>query len=324
MLASPDPTRHRPVRVILALAILVLIAAGAFMTIGAKGNWDFVLPFRGVKLAALVLVAYTVAVSTVLFQTVTANRILTPSLMGLDSLYQLIQTSLIFLAGTARVATLDPQALFLAQCAAMTGFSWLLYRTLFSGRLQSLHLVMLVGLVLGVLFRSLSNLMQRIMAPNEFIVLQDRLFANFNTVNVDVLLISAVAVAAVTVAGVRSLPAFDVLALGRDTAISLGVDYKATVTLILILVSVLVSVATALVGPVTFFGLLVASLAYQITGSSKHVHVLPVAALLAIAMLVVGQMVLERAFAFDTALSIIIEFAGGIAFILLTLRGTAR
>ena len=214
--------------------------------------------------------------------------------------------------------------MFLAQCAAMTGFSWVLYRTLFSGRLQSLHLVMLVGLVLGVLFHSLSNLMQRIMAPNEFMVLQDRLFANFNTVHSDVLLISGLAVLAVTLVGLRGLAAFDVLTLGRDIAISLGIDYRRIVTLILILVSVLVSVSTALVGPVTFFGLLVASLAYQITGSSKHRYVLPVAALLAIAALVVGQTMLEHVFAFDTALSIIIEFVGGIAFILLILRRAPR
>jgi iron complex transport system permease protein len=309
---------------IIALAVLAILVAVAFMTVGAKGQWDFVLPFRGTKLAAMALVAYAIAVSTVLFQTITANRILTPAIMGLDSLYLLIQTSLIFVVGTSRVSMIAPQAVFLVQCAAMIGFSWILYRTLFSGRLQSLHLVMLVGLVLGVLFRSLANLMQRIMAPNEFIVLQDRLFANFNTVNTDVLLISAVAVAGVTLLGWRSLRTFDVLALGRDAAISLGVDYKATVSLVLIIVSVLVSVSTALVGPVTFFGLLVASLAYQIAGSSKHVHVLPVAVLLAITTLVGGQLVLERVFAFNTALSIIIEFAGGIAFIILTLRSATR
>jgi iron complex transport system permease protein len=309
---------------IIALAVLAILVAVAFMTVGAKGQWDFVLPFRGTKLAAMALVAYAIAVSTVLFQTITANRILTPAIMGLDSLYLLIQTSLIFVVGTSRVSMIAPQAVFLVQCAAMIGFSWILYRTLFSGRLQSLHLVMLVGLVLGVLFRSLANLMQRIMAPNEFIVLQDRLFANFNTVNTDVLLISAVAVAGVTLLGWRSLRTFDVLALGRDAAIGLGVDYKATVSLVLIIVSVLVSVSTALVGPVTFFGLLVASLAYQIAGSSKHVHVLPVAVLLAITTLVGGQLVLERVFAFNTALSIIIEFAGGIAFIILTLRSATR
>ena len=324
MLAWLDPAHRRPLQVIAALAVATLLAAVAFMTVGAKGQWDFVLPFRGTKLAAMALVAYAIAVSTVLFQTVTANRILTPSIMGLDSLYILIQTSLVFAVGSSRVTTLGPQALFLIQCAAMIAFSWMLYRALFSGRMQSLHLVLLVGLVLGVLFRSLSNLMQRIMAPNEFVVLQDRLFANFNTVHSDVLLISAVALVAATLLGWRHLRTFDVLALGRDAAISLGVDYKATVTLILVIVSVLVSVSTALVGPVTFFGLLIASLAYQITGSSKHIHVLPVAILLAILTLVGGQIVLERVFAFETALSIIIEFAGGIAFIILTLRSAQR
>ena len=324
MSASPDQPSNRPARIIGGLTVVVVVAAVAFMMVGVKGNWNFVLPFRGAKLAALVLVAYAIAVSTVLFQTVTANRILTPALMGLDALYQLTQTSLIFMIGTVGVATLDPQGMFLAQCAVMTGFSCLLYQSLFSGRLQSLHLVLLVGLVIGVLFRSLSNLLQRIMAPNEFIVLQDLLFANFNTVNSDVLMISGIAVLGVTLLGIRHLATFDVLALGRETAISLGVDYKRAVIQVLILVSVLVSVATALVGPVTFFGLLVASLAYQITGSPKHRHVLPVAVLLAIATLVIGQMVLERVFSFDTALSIIIEFAGGIAFIFLILRRGTR
>lgn len=324
MLDLPDQKQAHPLRTILALAAFAVVVAIAFMAVGAKGQWDFVLPFRGTKLVAMALVAYAIAVSTVLFQTVTANRILTPAIMGLDSLFLLIQTSLVFVMGTSRVATIAPQAMFLAQCAAMIGFSWLLYRSLFSGRLQSLHLVMLVGLVLGVLFRSLANLMQRIMAPNEFIILQDRLFANFNTVNTDVLLISAIAVAGVTLLGVRSLRTFDVLALGRDAAISLGVDYKATVTRILVIVSVLVSVSTALVGPITFFGLLVASLAYQIAGTSKHAHVLSVAVLLAVTTLVGGQLVLERVFEFNTALSVIIEFAGGIAFIILTLRSATR
>ncbi len=324
MPASLDQNPNRPVHIIGCLTVVVLVAAVAFMTLGAKGNWDFVLPFRGAKLAVLMLVAYAIAVSTVLFQTVTANRILTPALMGLDALYQLIQTGLVFMLGAVGAAILDPQFMFLAQCAVMTGFACVLYRSLFSGRLQSLHLLMLVGLVIGVLFRSLSHLMQRIMAPNDFMVLQDRLFANFNTVNSDVLMISAASVLVVTLAGVHRLAVFDVLALGREIAISLGVDYRRTVTQILILISVLVSVATALVGPVTFFGLLVASLAYQIAGSSKHRHVLPIAVLLAMATLIIGQMVLERVFAFDTALSIIIEFAGGLAFIFLVLRRGTR
>jgi iron complex transport system permease protein len=294
------------------------------MTIGTKGSWSFVLPFRGAKLAAMVLVAYAIAVSTVLFQTVSANRILTPSIMGLDTLYVLIQTLLVFTVGSSRTAAISPSLLFATQAAVMIGVSGLLYAWLFSGRAQSLHLVLLVGLVLGVLFRSVSSLLQRIMAPNEFVVLQDRLFANFNTIDSKVLGVAAAAVLVVSIIGWLKLRTFDVLLLGRDSAIALGVEYRATVSVILIVVAVLVSVSTALVGPTTFFGLLVASLAYRISGSEKHALLLPVAALLGLLLLVGGQLVLERLFAFNTALSIIIEFAGGIAFIVLVLRSASR
>lgn len=324
MPALRETIRQRPVLLLLVLCGLVVLACGAFLTVGAKGPWSFVLPFRGTKLVAMLLVGYAIAVSTVLFQTVTANRILTPSIMGLDMLYVLIQTSLVFLIGSGTAAALSPSVLFLAQAAAMIGFSGVLYLWLFSGRAQSLHLIVLVGLVLGVLFRSLSSLMHRIMAPNEFVILQDRLFANFNTIDTNVLAVAAAVVLAASLYGWRRIRHFDVLLLGRDPAIALGVDYKVIVSEILIIVAVLVSVSTALVGPTTFFGLLVASLAYRTAGSEKHTQLLPVAALIAILLLVGGQLILEKLLAFDTALSIVIEFAGGIAFIVLILRRSSR
>jgi iron complex transport system permease protein len=166
--------------------------------------------------------------------------------------------------------------------------------------------------------------MQRIIDPSEFVVLQDRLFANFNSVDGDLLAISTVVVTAASLVGWRFMHAYDVLSLGRETAINLGVDHNRVVAVVLMLAAVLVSVSTALVGPVTFFGLLVANLAYQIAGTYKHRFVLPVAVLLAVICLVGGQLILERVFAFDTALSIVIEFAGGIVFLALLIRGTAR
>ncbi|WP_205790067.1 iron chelate uptake ABC transporter family permease subunit [Microvirga makkahensis] len=309
------------------ILILAALATGVivlFMTVGAKGRWDFILPFRGMKILSMVLVAYAIAVSTILFQTVSHNRILTPSIMGFDALYILIQTSLIFAIGSAGVTALDPRLLFACEVAVMVAFSSLLYRWLFSGSSRSLHLLVLVGIVFGVLFRSLSGFMQRIIDPNEFVVLQDRLFASFNTVDGDLLAVSALAVLIVSIIVWRLMHVYDVLALGRETSINLGVDHNRMVTIVLILVAVLVSVSTALVGPVTFFGLLVANLAYQLAGTHGHRFVLPIAVLLAVICLVGGQLILERVFAFDTALSIVIEFAGGIVFLALLIRGASR
>ncbi len=321
---SSERLSRRNLFVLLALAGVMCAAIAVFMTIGAKGRWDFVLPFRGRKLAALVLVAYAIGVSTVLFQTVAANHILTPSIMGFDAFYVLIQTVLVFTLGAARVSTLDPRLMFLIEVGLMVAFSVALYRWLFARTARSLHLLMLVGVVFGVLFRSLSNFMQRIIDPNEFVVLQDRLFASFNIVDQHLLISSAILVLIASVIGWRMLPKLDVLALGHDIAVNLGVDYRRTVSVVLIVVAILVSVSTALVGPVTFFGLLVANLAYQLVPGGRHVMVLPVAVMLGIIFLVAGQTILERVFSFNSALSIVIEFVGGLVFLFLLVKGVKR
>lgn len=319
-----DLVRGRPVIILTLLAGLALASIVCFMTLGARGNWAFVLEFRGRKLLGLLLVGYSVAVSTVLFQTVTNNRILTPSIMGFDALYVLVQTAIVFVWGTGALALLDAQMRFGAEVLLMTGFAGLLFRWLFLGQDRSLHLLVLVGIVFGVFFRSLSNFMQRMLDPNAFQVLQDSFFASFSSIDTTLLGLSWFIVGLVTLVLWRMGHCFDVLTLGRNPAIALGVSYRRSVVIILAMISVLVAVSTALVGPITFFGLLVASLAHGLMGDSKHRHVLPAAVLLAVICLVGGQTVLERIFAFNTALSIIIEFIGGIVFIVMVIRGAAR
>jgi iron complex transport system permease protein len=325
---TPEVTRSpglsRPALVLLILGGLALLSIVLFMTLGAKGNWNFVLSFRGKKLLSLVIVGYSIAVSTVLFQTVTNNRILTPSIMGFDALYVLIKTAIVFFLGVGALISIDSQIQFLVEVLVMVGASSLLFRWLFLGEERSLHLLVLVGIVFGILFRSLGNFMQRMLDPGAFNVLQDTLFASFSTTDPTILSVSCVIVLAVSVVGLRLMHTFDVLSLGRSHAVNLGVDYRRTVAIILVLVAILVSVSTALVGPVTFFGLLVATLAHSLVGNSKHRFVLPAAFLLSVICLVGGQTLLERVFAFDTALSIIIEFLGGIVFIILVLRKSAR
>lgn len=320
----PAQAQQVPQRILALLAVLALLCVAVFMAWGVEGDWAFALRYRGAKLAALLLVAYAVAVSTVLFQTLTNNRILTPSVMGFDALYLLIQTALVFGLGLERLATVDARLKFAAEVLLMSGLAALLFRWLFSGALRSLHLTLLVGIVFGILFRSLSSFMVRLIDPNEFLVLQDRLFASFNLVAVNLLLAAALAVLAVSAVLWRMRHLFDVLALGRDMALNLGIDYPRVALRLLVLIAVLVSVSTALVGPVTFLGLLVANLAYALLRSDRHRHVLPAAVLLGVVFLVGGQFLLERLFGFNTALAVVIEFFGGLMFIALLMRRVAR
>ncbi|TSC25269.1 iron chelate uptake ABC transporter family permease subunit [Corallococcus sp. Z5C101001] len=311
-------------RRLLLLGGLAVLCVVVFMTVDAGGRWDFVLPFRGRKVATVLLVGYAIAVSTVLFQTVTENRVLTPAIMGFDTLYVLLQTCLLFFLGSRTVATLDIRLLFAVEVAVMVLFSGVLHRWLFWGGRRSIHLLLLTGVVMGVLFRSLSTFLQRVIAPAEFAFLEDRFFASFNNPDPDLLLVSAVMTVGVSLLGLRLLRTCDVLSLGRDLAINLGVDHRRAVSLLLVVVAVLVSVSTALVGPVTFFGLLVANLAHGLVRSHRHIHVLPAAIFLAVVGLLGGQFVLERIFSFGANLRVIIEFLGGLMFIALLMRGALR
>lgn len=306
----------------LALVTTLAVAVVAcFMLIGAGGNWDFVLPFRGAKLAAMLLVAYAIAVSSVLFQSITHNRILTPSIMGFDALYLLIQAVIVFSLGIDPLTeTGNPNLRFAFEVIMMTGFACLLFKALFNGAAHSLHLMLLAGIVFGLLFRSLSGFVMRLIDPNEFMVLQDRMFASFNAIQTGLLWVSAAAIGLASVLAWRLRHQYDVLSLGREIAVNLGIDYRRTVMLTLALIAVMVSVSTALVGPVTFFGLLVSNLAYVTAGSDKHKYLLPMAVLWGVVFLVGGQVLLERVLELNATVSVVIEFVGGILFLFLITR----
>ncbi len=306
---------------IAAMGLLALAAALFFMFQGLRGDLGFVLGLRGGKLLQLCLVAHAVAMSTLLFQTISGTRILTPAVMGFDSLYVLLQTLLFGGLGALLATKLPAVPMFVLQLAAMLLFAVLLYQRLFGGDARSLHLMVLTGIVLSQAFRSAASFVQGAIDPNEFVVLQSRLFADFSTVKPALLLPAAVVIAVATLLGLRRLRELDVLALGRDGAINLGVDYRRAITAHLLIVALLVGSSTALVGPVTFFGLLVVHLAFRLVPTQRHGLLLPAASLLAMATLIAGQWVLERLLSFGTALSMVIEFAGGLLFLVLLLKG---
>ena len=304
---------------VIILLVLALVCITCFMTINLKGNINYILMHRTWIVLTMILVAFSASTSTLLFQTLTNNRILTPSIMGFESLFVLIQTIIIFFIDIQGIPFIGVIGKFIFESLVLIFFSLFLYQGLLTKLKQNLHLVLLIGIVLGTLFRSFSNLLQRLMTPTEFAVLQSRIFATFTRAEPVLILFS---LAIVTVIGLvlwQMRYRFDVLALGRDNAISLGLDYQKNVSIILSLVSILVAISTALVGPFTFLGLLIANLAYSVSGSSQHRYLLPTAFLLGIIFLVGGQMFLERVLNMVGALSIVIEFIGGTLFIFLLL-----
>jgi iron complex transport system permease protein len=305
---------------LIALAVVAILLAAAFIFIDLGNNWDYALPRRLKKVYAIILTGGVIAFSTLVFQTITNNRILTPSIIGLDSLYLLIQTFLIFVFGSMNLLVTNENINFLISVGLMVMFAGLLYKLLFRGDGQNIYFLLLVGIIFGTFFGSITEFMQVLIDPNEFMVVQDRMFASFNNVKTDLLLIATIAVILVSLYSVKLIRYLDVLSLGKDQAVNLGVDYDYVVKRLLIVIAILVSISTALVGPITFLGLLVANVAHQFLNTYRHSYLIIGSIFISIIALVGGQLIVERVFTFDTTLSVIVNFVGGVYFIYLLLK----
>ncbi|WP_214626871.1 iron chelate uptake ABC transporter family permease subunit [Paenibacillus agaridevorans] len=304
--------------VILAILSIVCILLYAFYDI--KGGFDYAFPRRMLRIAAMVVTAIAIAYSTVVFQTITRNRILTPSVMGLDSMYEVVQTFIYFFAGSLSVWVLNKYLNFGAAIAVMVLFALVLYRFLFRADKHPIYLLLLIGMILGTLLGSFVTFLQVLIDPVDYLSLQNRLFGNFMNVKKDLLYISVGILFIAFIYGYRIMDKLDVMSLGRENAMNLGIPYDRMVMNILILSSVLIATSTALVGPITFFGLIVANLAYQYLVTYRHSILILGASLIGIVALVGGQFLVEHIFELKTTLSVIINFIGGIYFIYLLLK----
>lgn len=304
--------------IILAIIAIICILLYGFYDI--KGGFHYAFPRRMMRVGAMVVTGFAIAYSTVVFQTITHNRILTPSIMGIDSMYQVVQTLIFFFAGASSVWVANQYLNYFTALIAMVLFAILLYSTLFRADKYPIYLLLLIGMIIGTFLGSLVSFLQVLIDPVEYLSLQNLLFASFTRIKVELLYISSAILIIAFIAGYKLLHQLDVAILGRENAINLGVNYDRLVMNVLILSAVLISTSTALVGPITFFGLIVANLSYHLFTTYKHSILILGAGLISVIALVGGQFLVEHVFEFNTTLSVIINFIGGVYFIYLLLK----
>ncbi|EGK8367480.1 iron chelate uptake ABC transporter family permease subunit [Campylobacter coli] len=305
---------------ILILAFLTLIMALVFVFAGLKDFDEYALKNRFLQIAAIVIVAICIAVSTVIFQTLCNNKILTPAIIGLDSLYMLLQSALVFSLGSANLSVYRNDINFLITLACMVVFSLGLYKILFSSD-KSIYLIMLLGLIFGTFFSTLSSFFEILINPDEFMIIQGRMFASFDNVAFDVLALAYIVTLLSFIWIFRYMKFLDPLSLGKDLSINLGINYQKISKHLMIIIAILTSISTALVGPITFLGLLVVNITYELFKTAKHSILLLACILISILALLGGVFFVSRIFDYNTTISVIINFLGGIYFIYLVLKG---
>ncbi|WP_214741934.1 iron chelate uptake ABC transporter family permease subunit [Exiguobacterium sp. s48] len=275
---------------------------------------------RIVAIVTMLIASLCQSLATVAFHSVTNNRIITPSLLGFDALYSTIQTSMVFFFGAGALIGFSGTSAFLTQVGLMVTMSLLLYGWLLSGKYANLQLMLLIGIIIGTGLNSVSSFMRRMLAPSEFDILQARLFGSVT--NADVAYFPIV-IPIVVIAGTLLFlfsNRLNIVALGKDVATTFGMNHRRSVIYTLVLISLLMSVSTALIGPLTFFGFLVATLSYQVASTYDHKYVFPMAFALGFFVLTSAYFFMYHIFQTPSVVSVIIELFGGLIFLAVILR----
>lgn len=303
-----------------AVQMAVVALALVFLLFQSGFDFDYIIPKRLYRLAAMVLGGICIALSAITFQTIAGNRILTPAIMGYEAVYLLWQALLILMMGTQSLVVLGLTGNYLLSIVLMLAYSWLIHRWLLRAGKNNVYFLLLLGLVLTMVISTITQFVQLRISPGEFAVFQGYSYASFNKVQPDQLAYSSILVAVVCWVGSRALPTLDVIALGRDQAISLGVDYQKSVRLCLGLIAVLVAVSASLLGPTAFMGIFVANITYAIARTTRHRVTLPVGCAIAIGIFILAQILVEHLFNYATTVSILINLLCGAYFLALMVR----
>ncbi len=320
MRTAADTARRQKLAV---LTVLVLAAAAAYLLFEVNFSnsrlFQYAMKIRTPKLLVMLITAFAIGGASIVFQSIINNTIVTPCLLGMNSLYTLIHTAVVFFAGSGSLLAVNANLSFAVDLALMGLAATVIYSYLFQKTRHNVLYVLLIGTVLTSLFSSVQTTLTRIMDPNEYDALLATLVASFNNINSEIIFLSLAVLGIVAFALRRELRLLDVLTLGKNQAVNLGVDYDKCVRRLLLGVTLYIAVATAMVGPISFLGLIIANLSRQLLKTYRHSQLILGSALFGMIVLVGGQLLVERVFRYAVPISVFITVGGGFYFLYLLL-----
>ncbi len=314
--------RANRTKLLIMLALVVLCAAG-YMLIEVNFTnpklFQYAMKLRTPKLVVMLITAFAIGGASIVFQSVINNTIVTPCLLGMNSLYTLIHTAVVFFLGSGSLIATNANLSFTVDVVLMGISATLIYSWIFKKTRHNVLYVLLVGTVLTSFFGSIQSTLTRVMDPNEYDTLLTTLVASFNNINSEIIVFSLILLAVIIFVLRRELALLDVLTLGKAQAINLGVDYDRCIRRLLLGVTLCIAVATAMVGPISFLGLIIANLSRQLLKTYRHSQLILGSALFGMIVLVGGQLIVEHVYTYSVPVSVFITVGGGLYFLYLLL-----
>ena len=310
-------------RNLILLTLLVIGVCGAYLLINSYPEkpqlFQYIVSLRIPTLMVMLISSFAIGSASIIFQSIINNRIVTPCLLGMNSMYTLVHTAVVFVAGSGSIIATNSNLSFAIDLIVMAVTATFIYSYMFKKTGNNVLYVLLIGTVLSSFFGSIQSTMIRVMEPNAYDTLLTTLVADFTNINIEVIAFSFFLLLALAIFLWKDLMLLDVITLGKAQAINLGVDYDHTVRKLLLGVVLCIAIATAMVGPISFLGLIIANLARQLFKTHKHSYLIIGSALMGMLAIITGQLVSQHIFSYAVPISTFITIGGGMYFLYLLL-----
>ena len=308
------------------LSVMVVLLVAAYLLIPTKNSTtvsNFILQRRLLKLLVMVIVSCAIPISTISFQTVVQNRFLTPGVLGIESLFVFIQSGLYYFESLVGVKVEQSVIIYSVTIAIQIGLLLLLMNASKGMMLTNFKVLLLLTMAFSILLRNASTFLQVLIDPNEFDKLQSSLYPSFQKMNAQPMMIGVAIGLFVLLMMVfyRLRHQLDALHLGVDGAKMLGINTKRLSNVVIVIVIIMTSLSTILVGPLQFLGFMIANLTYQLTKEYKHGVLWLFSAVLGLVIVLAAQLIVERIFLLTIPISVFIEGIGGVLYLILLVKG---
>ncbi len=308
------------------LSVMVVLLVAAYLLIPSKNSTtvsNFIFQRRLLKLLIMVIVSCAIPISTISFQTVVQNRFLTPGVLGIESLFVFIQSGLYYFESLVGVKVEQSVIIYSVTIVIQIGLLLLLMNASKGMMLSNFKVLLLLTMAFSMLLRNASTFLQVLMDPNEFDKLQSSLYPSFQKMNAQPMMIGVAISLFVLLMMVfyRLRHQLDALHLGVDGAKMLGINTKRLSNVVIVIVIIMTSLSTILVGPLQFLGFMIANLTYQLTKEYKHGVLWLFSAVLGLVIVLTAQLIVERIFLLTIPISVFIEGIGGVLYLILLVKG---
>ena len=308
------------------LSVMVVLLVAAYLLIPSKNSTtvsNFIFQRRLLKLLIMVIVSCAIPISTISFQTVVQNRFLTPGVLGIESLFVFIQSGLYYFESLVGVKVEQSVIIYSVTIVIQIGLLLLLMNASKGMMLSNFKVLLLLTMAFSMLLRNASTFLQVLMDPNEFDKLQSSLYPSFQKMNAQPMMIGVAISLFVLLMMVfyRLRHQLDALHLGVDGAKMLGINTKRLSNVVIVVVIIMTSLSTILVGPLQFLGFMIANLTYQLTKEYKHGVLWLFSAVLGLVIVLTAQLIVERIFLLTIPISVFIEGIGGVLYLILLVKG---